>query len=363
MAILSCGTSANACTIFVVVSKGQVLFCNNEDFTKPGLLWFVPAQAGRLGRVNLGFEPDFAQGSMNEKGLAFDSNALSAVPWTSDPSRPTPHNLIEKIMDECGTVKEAIEYFHRFNCTHLDSGQFLFADATGDAAVIAWLPTRGLSISRIQNERFISTNTRLESSGYRCQRFVKTSQVLDTLKNKDAISVTTALDAVHQRGPGGFTSYSNVFDLKSRKIHLYNLSNFEEVCELDLNEELAKGRRDALPLASLFQRSPTLSEIQAGEQRVEFGTRCVLSKETLDRYAGVYRPVTATNMEFKIERVDGVLVVHHPGQPDASLYPEGEALFRIAPDRGQVSFVLDAQQQVTGLILHKGQDLKADKVR
>lgn len=100
--------SSNACTIFCVVRDGQVLFCNNEDFTKPGYIWFVPAGNGRYGRVNLGFEDRFVQGSMNDQGLAFDATALSAIPWKSDPNRETPRNLIEKIMNECATVEEAL---------------------------------------------------------------------------------------------------------------------------------------------------------------------------------------------------------------------------------------------------------------
>ncbi len=71
---------ASACTVFCVVRDGKVLFCNNEDFTKPGFIWLVAAEKGRFGRVNLGFDDGFAQGSMNEKGLAFDATALQKVP-------------------------------------------------------------------------------------------------------------------------------------------------------------------------------------------------------------------------------------------------------------------------------------------
>jgi len=364
IAVLLPASQAQACTIFCVVRDGQVLFCNNEDFTKPGYIWFVPAAKGRLARVNLGFDDRFAQGSMNERGLAFDSTALAPVPWKSDPSKETPRNLIEKIMNECATVAEALAYFEKYNCTHLSDGQFLFADAAGDAAVVAWLPETGLSLTRRTSDRLIVTNTRLEMSGYRCQRFERAKQMLAATPSADINSLAAVLNAVHQRGPGGFTSYSNVFDLKNRKIYLYNLANFQEVVALDLVEELAKGATKPRPLAELFKSRATLDDIRAGEQRTTWETRVELSPEQLDKLVGTYSPEQDAKIKFKVSRGDGVLLVENPGQPVATLFPESSTTFRIAPDRGQVTFVLEdaTAAQSSSLILHKARDLKAVRV-
>ena len=355
---------AEACTIFVIVRDGRVLFCNNEDFTKPGFIWFTPASQGKFGRVNVGFSDSFAQGSMNEMGLAFDSNALPKIPWVADATKETPRNLIEQIMNECRTVKQAIEYFERYNCRHLEAGQFLFADADGDAAVISWLPEKGLSVTRINSDRLISTNTRLEASGYRCPRFVKVQQTLAKSTAFELHDLASALDAVHQHGPGGFTSYSDIFDLKTGKIYLYNLANYGEPIELDLREELAKNETTLRPLASLFKNSPTLEEIRAGEQRVDFDTRIVLADQELDKFAGTYIPEGNPDVKIHVTRGSGVLHVDTAGQPTAELFPESENRFRIAPDRGQVTFSLDEHdsQRVTGMILHKGRDLPAVRV-
>jgi len=364
--ILLPAPQTHACTIFCVVRDGQVLFCNNEDFTKPGYIWFVPAAKGQFGRVNLGFDDRFAQGSMNERGLAFDSTALPPAPWKGDPQKETPRNLIEKIMNECATVAEALAYFEEFNCKHLSAGQFLFADATGDAAVVAWLPDSGLSITRIASDRLIVTNTRLGMSGYRCQRFVRAEQMLSAAPRANINDLAAVLNAVHQRGPGGFTSYSNIFDLRTRKIYLFNLANYDEPVALDLQEELAKrGAANPRPLAELFRSGPTLEDIRAGEQRTTWGTRVELSPEQLDKCVGTYSPEQDAKIKIRVSRKDGVLLVENPGQPVATLFPESSTTFRIAPDRGQVTFVLEdaTAPQSSGLILHKARDLKAVRVR
>ena len=74
--------------------------------------------------MNVGFHnflyqrEDLAQGSMHEKGLAFDVTVTSEIPWEANPTKETPDNLLEKIMNECATVDEAITYFHKYNCRY-----------------------------------------------------------------------------------------------------------------------------------------------------------------------------------------------------------------------------------------------------
>jgi hypothetical protein len=360
LAGLFCAPAASACTIFCLVRDGRVLVGNNEDFTRPGIVWFVPAAKNRLGRVNVGFDKSLAQGSMNEKGLCFDSTALPQVPWKGDLLKQRPKNLLDKIMDECGTVAEAIAYFRKYDCPPLAEAQFLFADASGASAVIAWLPDHGLSIVERQGDYQVVTNSRLEASGYRCPRFARAQQVLGAKPEGSLATMTAVLSAVHQRGPGGFTSYSTVYDLAGRKVYLYNLADFTRVHEFDLAEELAKGAH-TLEMASLFPGGATLADVTAGEQRAEYGTRVELPAETLERYAGEYRP-DAAPVAVRVVRAGNSLLVKNPGQPDATLQPESETMFRIVPDRGTVSFRVSAAGVVEGLTLHKGRDVYAARV-
>ncbi len=350
--------AACPCSIFTLVRDGRVLMGNNEDYVQPGVIWFVPGKKGRYGRVNVGFDVEFAQGGMNEAGLAFDGTALAPVPWQPDPGKPTPDNLVDVIMNECATVAQAIEYFQRNNCRHLANGQLMFADASGDAAVVSWLPEIGLSVVRIEGDPLIVTNDRLEASGYRCQRYVRAEQILAETDDASIDTAVAVLDAVHQHGPGAFTTYSTVYDLKARRLYLYNLANFEEAVEFDLKEKLAKGTKVHL-MKTLFEHSPALDDIKRREQRVSYDTRISLDPATLDAFTGTYSPVEAPDVRFKVERAGDELRVINPGQPDAYLFPESETSFRIEPDRGTVSFDVDDSGYVTGLTLHKARDLVA----
>ncbi|MEM1180741.1 MAG: hypothetical protein AAGM22_20515, partial [Acidobacteriota bacterium] len=168
---------AEACSIFTFRDADTVLVGNNEDWREPGYLWFEPGGEGRYGRVNVGFRNRFSQGSMNEEGLVFDAAVVPEVPWEPDPSKETPDNLFEKIMDECATVEEALAYFETYNTKYLAVSQFLFADATGDSAVVTWRDG-ALSVERIDGRYLVATNTRLQGTGYRCQRHAKAEQVL-----------------------------------------------------------------------------------------------------------------------------------------------------------------------------------------
>ena len=354
--------AAQACAIFTVVRDGQVWMGNNEDYILPGVIWFIPGKRDRLGRVNVGFKTDFAQGSMNEKGLCFDGAAVAEVPWEADESKPSPKNLVEEVMNECATVAEVIERFREKNCRQLANGQIMFADATGDSAVIAWLPGKGLSIQRGNGADQVVTNTRLEASGYRGQRFVRAEQILAQQKGAGLDTVVAVMDGIHQRGPGAFTSYSTAYDLKNRKVYLYQLADYEHVVEFDVLAELAKKPKKYV-IADLFDSGTILEDVKAGEQRQEWDTRVTLDTETLDRYTGVYTPDIASGVQFSIKRDGDELRVINPGQPDAILYAESETLFRLKPDRGQVSFQLDASGEVMGLTLHKQVDLVAKRVQ
>ncbi|PCJ52056.1 MAG: hypothetical protein COA73_16625 [Candidatus Hydrogenedentota bacterium] len=349
---------SQACSIFTVVRDGQVLMGNNEDYIKPGVIWFVPGRKNRLGRVNVGFDTGFAQGSMNEKGLAFDGAAVSPIAWEPDPDKKTPKNLVEKIMNECGTVAEAIQYFETYNAPFLKDAQLMFADATGDSMVVAFVPGKGITYTRGDGDHNLVTNNRLEASGYRDQRYMKASQVLAERKDASLETMVAVMDAVHQRGPGGFTSYSTVYNLKERKIHLFNLTDFGNVITLDLAEELAKGRHSTR-MSAMFKDGLTLRDVKSGEQRLKWDTRIALSQAELKNLAGIYTPSEASDVEIRVEVAGEGLKVIVAGQPDAELYPEMPTVFRISPDRGQVTFHLNEDGTPEGFTLQRDVDLHA----
>ena len=355
---------ARPCSILALHDGDTVLMGNNEDYVEPGYVWFAPARHGRHGRVNVGFANGFVQGSMNDQGLSFDAAVVPKVDWSAAPELPTPKNLIEMIMDECATVEQAIDYFRRHNCRHLDRSQFLFADATGDAAVIAWLPSTGLSIERMDGRQLIATNHRLAPSGYRCARHVRAQQVLAQREETSLETVRAVLEAIHQHGPDAYTSYSTVYDLKARRVTIYNLAHFGEAVQFDLTAELARSRRKRrrLALADLFEQRTDPAVLTSLPQRSDFGTGIRLSAEDLDRFAGVYSPTVAPEVRVRVLREGRALRVENPGQPPARLMPESATTFRITPDRGLVSFRVGSDGAVEGLTLHKQVDIFAPRV-
>jgi hypothetical protein len=61
------------------------------------------------------------------------------------------------------------------------------------------------------------------------------------------------------------TTYSNIFDLRARKVYLYYQGQYNEVVAFDLEQELAKGERVIL-LSELFSNE-TLQSAQTGFAR------------------------------------------------------------------------------------------------
>ena len=359
-ALLLVPSHSEACSMLTLRDGDTVLVGNNEDWKEPGYIWFVPGKKGRYGRVNVGFKNLFAQGSLNEKGLVFDAAVVPDVPWQEDPAKPTPDNLLEKIMDEAETVAQAIEYFEKFNCPHLRRSQFLFADATGDSAVISWRDG-ALSVTPIDGAFQIATNTRLEGTEYRCQRHTRAQRELSGASVSPA-SVAATLDALHQVGPY-FTTYSTIYDLRVGTVTIYNLANFDEAVTFELAAELRKGKK-TYRLAKLFEQSPDIDDVQRASPRRDFGTRVELGREVLERYEGVYSP--EKDVRVRVLRDGGELRLITAEKPkaenEARLFPESDRLFRIAPDHGQVSFDLSPDGQVKGLILHRQVDVYAERI-
>lgn len=348
----------SSCAMFTLVSGDTVLMGNNEDYIKPGYVWFVPAEAGKLGRVNFGFADKFAQGSMNEKGLAFDAAVVAEIPWEPDPAKKDVKNLLELIMDTCGTVEEALALFDAYNCKHLAGSQFMFADATGDAAVVTWLPEKGLNVVRRTGDYLLNTNTRLDYSQFRCERYVLAERRLVAGGDSAEVVAREALDAIHQEGEGAFTSYSNVYDLKKGLVHVYNLANYDEVVTFNLAEELANGAHRTA-LKKVFKDSPSLKDIRKVSPRT-YDTRIELSREQLDALTGKYSVMDGKAV-ITVERAGNELRFIPPDGKAAHLFPENDTKFRIV-EGGQVTFTQSAAGVITGIVMHRNGDHVGSKL-
>ncbi|MCB9784204.1 MAG: hypothetical protein H6751_14670 [Candidatus Omnitrophica bacterium] len=347
--LMICLNCAHPCAMFTLARDGLVLFANNEDYIKPGYVWFTPGEEGKYGRINFGFNDHFAQGSMNEAGLCFDAATVPEIPFEPDPSKKKVKNLLEKIMDECAAVEEAKNYFEEYNCTHLSGGQFMFADRHGDSMVVSYLPDRGVLFSDRAGDFQLITNIRNEASGFRCERYVLAGRVLTSGSDFSVELARDALNEIHQEGKQAFTSYSNIFDPVNLKIYVYNLANYEEQIEFDLKEELAKGKHSA-PLADLFNSDRKVSDVRDVPVR-KFETEIQLDPKILGRNAGEYLsenpPATLT---LSVEG-NGLAMTSGEGNP-AHLFPESNTSFRIR-EGGQITFDVAEDGSVRGFTLHR----------
>lgn len=247
---------ASACTTFVAMTTDAVLFANNEDSRIPYTrIWFLPAEQGKHGRVYLGFDGlgcIHPQGGVNDQGLAFDILAApsrsSDSPLGDEPYYGTYGNLIVKVMEECGTVGEAIALFERYNTGNSWSGQYLLADRHGDAAIVEID-----KIHRIDGEFLVATNfylSQVKTAEYPCIRYKTASELLQGSEHISVDVCKKILAEVHMEGDTP-TQYSNIIDLTNKTLYLYHFHNFGEVSVFNIDDELKDGRR-SIELASLF---------------------------------------------------------------------------------------------------------------
>ncbi|MFW9777833.1 MAG: hypothetical protein ACFFE8_03185 [Candidatus Heimdallarchaeota archaeon] len=268
--MVSATSVVSACTIITVSNENEVLFGNNEDWTNPNTcLWFELQEEGKFGGVYLGFDNFFPQGGMNEKGLCFDANALPKMTLNNHPELLSPKRwVVEHIMDVSNNISNTIQVAQEYNWGTSMAYQVHFADANGDALVISPGTDGELNFTRKgPGEKYlVSTNFNV---GYPLNGFppywrhrVATEMLnnLDLENNLTIEAVRDILDATHQEGTYG-TKYSNIFDLKNTDIYIYQNHNFSHVVKLNLDEELAKGENQYIPISDLFSQTTT-SETQ-----------------------------------------------------------------------------------------------------
>lgn len=266
---------ASACTIFSVCDKHRVLVGNNEDwiYRSDAKVWFIPAGKHSYGRVYFGFSlkdsawylgllGDKAMGGMNDHGLFVD---MAAVPKTKSPyfpGKPLVVYVQEAFLANCTDVDEAIQLAGKINVPFDMSGMYLhalFADKSGDSAVVEWVG-RKLRVIRSRGSHQLITNfylTAPQLGNYPCPRYAAAEKLL---KEDDLSSVSRCakiLEAVAQHwiskkhGECG-TLYSNVYNLGQGEVYLYYKGDFHHIVHFRLADELKKGKH-SYKLSELFK--------------------------------------------------------------------------------------------------------------
>lgn len=232
-----------SCTIFYLKGDSVNLAGNNEDWKDPEpFMWFYPPVNGKLGWVKFGWGSGFPQGGMNEKGLFWDatSGPSLAMPISEANKVKLSEPLMQKVIEECSSVEEALKLFGSYYCEDQYKAQYLVGDAENHAVIV-----EGDSILLMHEDHMILTNfyhSHPELGGYPCSRYETASELISASTSFTPELAGTILAYTHQEGKYP-TQYAQVYDLKKQMYYLFNHFNFEEYIPIYLNEELKKGAR------------------------------------------------------------------------------------------------------------------------
>lgn len=258
----------SGCTIVTVTINDKIFYCNNEDYKRPKdktFILFVPPQEipanwnspEKNGSINIFgfslvgsiFEGNLApQGGINSEGLSYDINGLPPVPLKrhEGESWDSTFNFYD-ILWTCRTIDDVINWFktRKFPNDRF-SYQIHFADAFGDAVKVGVNEDGEMVFTRKGDKKYlVSTNFNLvniKNGNHPCERYNAATEICERLVKTNDVTVDDCeeiLDAAHieYKNEVG-TLYSNIFDLKEKKIFLYHIGNFERRVEFALSEEL-----------------------------------------------------------------------------------------------------------------------------
>ena|GEM_PF-5187050 len=249
-----------ACTVFSVEGHNRVFAGTSEDWggdwsnQKPeqASMWVLPAEPGKYGRIILGWNNLTIESGMNEAGLMYDFVATD----TSDRLPPQPNKsnydgvVGEKMLESCKTVDEAIILYQEFLEPCLGVGVVFIADAQGDSALIGWdFERNDISVIRKTNEPlFFGAGSRILQSIFEQER----EEALATLMHQKILIANVAQKS---------TAYSGIYDLREKKLHLAFNQDFDNFQVIDLETELANGKRTVF-LADLYSEQVSGHPVQ-----------------------------------------------------------------------------------------------------
>jgi hypothetical protein len=234
-------TNSYSCTIFYAVQNGVILAGNNEDWKDPYThMWFYPADESSHGWIKFGFGSGFPQGGMNDQGLFWDATAgpYLAMPYSEANKILIDGPVMQKVIEECANIAEALEIFNQYYCEDQYNAQYILGDSSGHSMIV-----EGDNVILNENNFQVLTNfiqSHPDLGGYPCWRYEKAKELLENCDSLTAWFAGTVLASTHQEGKYP-TQYSNIYDLKARIIYLFYYHNYEEFLFINLQDELKKG--------------------------------------------------------------------------------------------------------------------------
>jgi hypothetical protein len=221
---------ALGCTIFLLTDEEQVLFFNNENAAnRPTRIWFIPGGKDHYGAVYVGFDDGGAQGGMNTEGLAIDWVSQFDEEWEDRRDKPMVRgNYGERMLEQCATVAEAVEFFQKYYHPTFARTRALIADKSGASVIVGAEDGKAYIDWSAQSRGF--------GTGFddRMMRIMATEPPKPTVENGLRL-----LQRLRERGRTA-TRYSNAFNVRTGEIHILHQDARRPVT-LQLHEELARG--------------------------------------------------------------------------------------------------------------------------
>ena len=264
-------TSSKSCTIFTVSYGDRVFYGGNEDYTNTNLIvGFFPPTSLEYGSVRIGYRAGESQNyqvAMNDQGLVWDINSIPEASLNPHPERPFSGYgvFLTRITNEAVTVEEVVQLAHKFDFgnTLLEKVQIHVADSTGDAVIIGPGPDGEIAFTRKDSGDgyLVSTNFNraIPTSANHPETYLRydnAAAMLEKIESEEGLTLdylSSILETSHFEFLSTYTLFSYVFDTKNKTTYLYYMSDFDELIELNLPEELARGQR-VVPMADLVSQ-------------------------------------------------------------------------------------------------------------
>ena len=284
---------SHACLIVFMADEEQVLVGNHEDwFSQDAAIKVNTPTNNRLGSVVFTFMSEgWAQGGMNEKGLFFDGTLTPFQELIGENKEVFQGYIWQQVLDRCASVEEALTLLSNYKLTDLEQAHILLADASGEVALIG--VERGKVVVKRQNNKIlVQTNFNPWqpelSEEKTCWRYEKAVSYLKNFPKANSKHVLEVLKQTHQ---DKLTVYSNIYDLKNRKITLFNKRNFTQPIQFSIVELLKLGSF-TLPLDSLSRQPKNLQRLvqSYSDEQIVYGKIIDLETKEGVPYANIGIP-------------------------------------------------------------------------
>ncbi|MGJ5641965.1 linear amide C-N hydrolase [Formosa sp. S-31] len=253
LSVIFCVNFGYACSMYKITINGKTIVGNNEDwFSANCQIWFEPKGKHRYGVMNVGFDNNFIQGSINEAGLMFDgfTTPHKEVKNTEGKKKVSIDEFIAPIMHNCSTVKEVRDCLLEIDLSFLSDAMVVFIDKSGEYLIVEG------------DELILGDDSEQSFSNFYPSECSNRMEVpisfyqngLAYINETEARADFDYCGEVMNHFKQDITVYTTVYDLESGIIRLYHYQNFKDYIEINLEEELKKGKHTMF-IPDLFSKN------------------------------------------------------------------------------------------------------------